>query len=208
MSNKMKNVVIVLLCVIIAAAVGLSAYTVYAGYTSDEPNPNMTLVTVPEQEDFEEHSEWTIPVTEPIDYGENIALEKDVKQNGQTDIYNCRNINDGNRFTYWEGKSDGYPNEITIDLGQVSEMNGARILLNPRAIWGARTQEVEIQVSDDNETFTTVIETTTLSFDPMADNSAYIPFDEVVTGQYIRFLFYSNTGAKGGQAAEIEVYAP
>lgn len=208
MSDKMKNTVIVLLCAVIAVSVGLTAYTVYAGRSSEEPNPNVTLVTTPDQEDFEEHPEWTIPVTEPIDYGQNIALEKDVKQSGQTDIYNCRNVNDGDRFTYWEGESNDYPNEVTIDMGEAARMNGARILLNPRAIWGARTQEVEVQVSDDGETFTTIAARTTLSFDPMADNSAYMPFDQVAQGRYIRFVFYANTGAKGGQAAEIEVYAP
>lgn len=61
-------------------------------------------------------------------------------------------------------------------------------------------------VSDDGENFTAVCEKATLSFDPMADNSAYMPFPETVTGQYILFRFYSNSGASAGQAAEIEVY--
>ena len=208
MSNKAKNIVIVLLCVIIAGALGLSAYTIYAAAGSDEPNPNVTLVTTPEQEAFEIHPEWTVPETEPVDYGENIALEKKVKQSGQTDIYNCKNLNDGDRYTYWEGESDDYPNEVTIDMEQSVDMSGARILLNPRQIWGARTQDVEVQVSEDGESFTTVYPRTVLSFDPNKDNSAYMEFEETVRGQYIRFVFYANTGAKGGQAAEIEVYAP
>lgn len=208
MSSKTKNLIIVLLCVVIVGSVGLSVYTVSARSNTDEPNPNVTLVTTPDQTDFEVHEEWTIPATEPIDYGENIALEKDVKQSGQTDIYNCRNVNDGDRFTYWEGESGDYPNDVTIDMGEATEMTGARILLNPRQIWSARTQDVEVQVSDDGENFTTVYEKTTLSFDPLKDNSAYMEFAETVTARYIRFLFYSNTGAKGGQAAEIEVYGP
>lgn len=208
MSDKRKNLILVLLCAIIVGAVGLTAYTVRSHSSSDEPNPNVTLVTTPEQTDFEVHPEWTIPETEPIDYGENIALEKTVKQSGQTDIYNCRNVNDGDRYTYWEGESDDYPNDITFDMGEAVEMTGARVLLNPRQIWSARTQDVEVQISSDGENFTTVYEKTTLTFDPLKDNSAYMPFDETVTAQYIRFLFYSNTGAKGGQAAEIEVYGP
>lgn len=208
MSNKMKNIIIVLLCIVIAAAVGLSAYTIWAEGQSDEPNPNVTLVTTPEQTDFEEHPEWTIPETEPIDYGENIALGKEVTQNGHTQIYHSRNVVDGDRFTYWEGMAGSYPNIVTIDLGEVAEMTGARVLLNPRQIWSARTQDVEIQVSEDGENFTTVIPQTTLSFDPMEDNSAYVEFTETVQGRYIRFLFYANTGATAGQAAEIEVYAP
>lgn len=208
MSNKMKNLIIVLLCLVIIGSVGLSAYTICVRSNADVPNPNVTLVTTPDQTDFEVHEEWTIPETEPIDYGENLALEKDVKQSGQTDIYNCRNVTDGDRYTYWEGESNDYPNDVTIDLGQVMELTGARVLLNPRQIWSARTQEVEVQVSGDGETFVTVYPKTTLSFDPLKDNSAYMEFDETAAGRYIRFLFYSNTGAKGGQAAEIEVYGP
>lgn len=208
MSSKNKNLVIALLCVIIAVAIGLTAYTVSARKNADEPNPNVTLVTTPEQKDFEEHPEWTIPETEPVDYGENIALGKETDENGHTQIYMSRNAVDGDRFTYWEGIQNEYPNEITIDLGESMTIGSTRILLNPKAIWGAREQEVEIQISDDNETFTTILAKTKLTFDPMTDNSVYILFDEVVQGQYIRFLFHSNTGAKAGQAAEIEVYAP
>lgn len=208
MSNKVKNGIIALLCGIIAGSIGLSAFTIYAGRTSNEPNPNVTLVTVPEQEAFEEHPDWTIPVTEPVDYGENIALGKEVMQNGHTQIYHSRNTVDGDRFTYWEGMAGSYPNQVTIDMGGIVEMSGARILLNPRAIWDARTQEVEIQISEDNENYTTIIPKTELAFDPMTDNSVYLPFDEVLQGQYIRFLFYSNSAASAGQAAEIEVYAP
>mgnify|MGYP002543438131 CR=1 FL=1 len=207
MSKNEKNWgILVILCVVIITAVSLTVRRVAASRHSDAPNPNVTLVTAPDQTDFEEHPEWTVPETEPIDYGENIALEKAVRQNGQTQIYNCRNVNDGDRFTYWEGAADAYPNEVTIDMGEPMEMTGARILLNPRQIWGARTQKVEVLISDDGENFTTVYEKTTLSFDPMADNSVYMPFPETVTGQYIQFRFYSNSGASAGQAAEIDVY--
>ena len=208
MSEKMKNWVILLLCLVIAVSLGLTAWIVRTKAEAEAPNPNVTLVTAPEQTDFEEHPEWTVPETEPIDYGENIALGKDITQNGHTQIYQCRNAVDGDRFTYWEGLAGAYPNIVTIDLGEAMEMTGARILLNPRQIWSARTQDVEIQVSGDGETFVTVLEKTTLSFDPMEDNSAYIPFAETISGRYIRFLFHANTGATGGQAAEIEVYAP
>ena len=208
MSNTAKNILIALLCIVILGAVGLSVYTIRAAGEADEPNPNVTLVTAPQQADFEEHPEWTVPETEPIDYGENIALGKEVKQDGQTQVYNCKYVTDGDRFTYWEGKADAYPNMVTIDLGEPSEMTSARILLNPRQIWGARTQDVEVQISDDNENFTTIFPKTTLSFDPMEDNFAFMDFGQVVEGQYIRFLFYANTGATAGQAAEIEVYAP
>lgn len=206
MNGKIRSWILGFLCLVIALSVGLTAYTLSARGKNRGPNPNVLLVTAPEQEDFQVHEEWTIPETEPIDYGENLALGKPVKQSGQTDIYNGKNATDGDRFTYWEGEADGYPNALTIDLEEEREITGIRILLNPRQIWSARKQEVELQVSDDSETFTTIYEKTTLSFDPLKDNSAYMEFAETVTARYIRFLFYSNTGAKGGQAAEIEVY--
>ena len=81
--------IIVILCVVIITAVSLTMRRIAASRHSDAPNPNVTLVTAPDQTGFEEHPEWTIPETEPIDYGENIALGKDVRQNGQTQIYNC-----------------------------------------------------------------------------------------------------------------------
>lgn len=206
MSGKRKNLVIAALCLIIAGTAAASVRNIARERNAEKPNPNVTLVTAPEQTDFQEHPEWTLPPVEEVDYGENIALGKEVTQNGHTQIYHCRNVNDGDRFTYWEGMADSYPNIVTIDLEDSSEITGTRILLNPNAIWSPRTQEVEIQVSEDGETFATAVEKTELSFDPMADNSVYIPLPETARARYIRFLFHSNTGADAGQAAEIEVY--
>lgn len=207
MGEKQKNILIVCLCLVICLCLGLTVWAL-GREEQEKPNPNVTLVTAPEQTGFEEHPEWTVPVTEPVDYGENLALGKEARQSGQTDIYNCRNVNDGDRFTYWEGESDDYPNDVTIDLEEVAQIGSARVLLNPSRIWGARTQEIEVLVSEDGENFVTAYPRTTLSFDPGMDNSVYLEFESPVRGQYVRFQFYANTGAKGGQAAEVEVYAP
>lgn len=171
-------------------------------------NPNVTVISAPEQEEFEVHPEWVRPEEEPIDYGENIALGRAVSENGHTQVYHCRNINDGETLTYWEGRADDYPNEITFDMEEKVTISGARILLNPRSNWGARTQDVEIQISEDGENFTTAYPESTLSFDPDSGNYAYMELEAPMEAQYIRFIFYANTGATGGQAAEIEIYAP
>lgn len=207
MGEKQKNIVIICLCLVIVLCLGLTVWALNRK-VPEEANPNVTLVTTPEQNGFEEHPEWTIPVTEPIDYGENLALGKEARQSGQTDIYNCRNVNDGDRFTYWEGESDDYPNDVTIDLEEVTELGSVRVLLNPSRIWGARTQDIEVLISEDGENFVTAYPKTTLSFDPNTDNSVYLEFASPVQGRFVRFQFYANTGAKGGQAAEVEVYAP
>ncbi len=208
MSNKWRLTLAIFLCLVILFSLGLTAWAIQTRSQQMALNPNVTLVTAPEQTDFEEHPDWTIPVTEPIDYGENLALGKKVKQSGQTDIYNGRNVTDGDRYTYWEGETNDYPNDVTIDLEQMTQIGSVRILLNPSRIWSARSQEVEAQVSEDGENYVTAYPKTMLSFDPGEDNSAYLVFHQAVQGRYIRILFHSNTGAKGGQAAEIEVYAP
>ena len=210
MKNKenSKNVILAVLAVIIAGALGTGIWAVKTREPEEKVNTNVTLVSAPEQTEFEVHPEWVLPEPEVVDYGENIALGRTVSENGHTQVYHCRNINDGETLTYWEGRADDYPNEITFDMEESVTISGARILLNPRSNWGARTQEVEIQISGDNENFTTVYPKSTLSFDPNTGNYAYMEFDTPVEAWYIRFVFYANTGAAGGQAAEIEIYAP
>lgn len=210
MSSKAKNIVIVILCLVIAGALSLSAYNIAnARPASGGVNPNAVVVAAPDQDGFEEHPDWIIEEPEVIDYGENLALGKEIKQNGQTQVYHCKNAVDGNRYTYWEGKADSYPSEITVNLGEVMELGGAQVLLSPNQIWGARTQEVEVSVSDDGEAFTTAAAKTTLSFDPLENgNAVYMPFAAGTRGQYVRFSFYSNSGATAGQAAEVEIYGP
>ena len=209
MSGKAKNITIAILCAVIAGALGLSAYTLVNGRRSaGGPNPNVTLVAAPEQTDFEAHPDWALPEVEEVDYGENLAEGKTARQNGQAQVYNCRNALDGNRYTYWEGAPDSYPSVITIDLEEVMDLGGAQLLLSPNQIWSARTQEVEVLVSGDGEEFTSVVPRTAYTFDPLENNCAYIPLAAGTRGQYVQFSFYSNTEAKAGQVAEIEIYGP
>lgn len=206
MKKSTRTVLTVLLTAVILASAAATVYLLREKNSREVINPNVTLVTAPEQEDFEVHPEWTLPEPEVIDYGENLALGKKVTQNGSTQIYQCRNAVDGDRFTYWEGLQDSYPSIITVDLEQAQKISGFGILLNPRQIWSARTQEVEIQISGDGEEFSTLIPAQTVEFDPMTDNRCYLPLDESVQARYLRFVFTANSGADAGQAAEIEVY--
>ena len=210
MKNKEKSKIVIL--VALAAVIVVTLVVGILGVLTRKPietiQTDVTVVSAPEQDDFEVHPEWALPEEEPVDYGENIALGRTVTENGHTQVYHCRNINDGETLSYWEGRADDYPNEITFAMEESVTISGARILLNPRSNWGARTQDVEIQISDDNENFTTVYPKTTLSFDPNSGNYAYMEFDTPVETCYIRFVFYANTGATAGQAAEIELYAP
>lgn len=204
MKRAVRNGLAVCLIAVIAAT---SAVTVSAvRQKNGAVNPNVTLVTSPPQAEFEVHPEWTLPEPEEIDYGENLALGKPITQNGSTQIYQCRNAVDGDRYTYWEGAQEDYPNIITVDLEEAKSISGFGILLNPRQIWSARTQEVEIQISDDGDRFTTLLPKQTVEFDPLTDNRCYLPLEGQASTRFVRFVFTANSGAKAGQAAEVEIY--
>ena len=206
MKKTTRTVLIFALAAVTILCLASAVWITHQKNARELPNPNVTLVAAPEQTEFEELSDWTLPEPEEIDYGENLALNKPITQNGNTQIYQCRNAVDGDRFTYWEGVQDEYPNIITVDLEQPESISGFGILLNPRQIWSARTQEVEIQISDDGESFAVLLPAQTVSFDPLADNRCYLPLEAPVTAQYVRFVFTANSGARAGQAAEVEIY--
>lgn len=204
--TSVRNALLIFFAAVILGSFAVTARTIQKKRAARTANPNVTWVTAPDQTDFEVHPDWTLPEPEAIDYGENLALGKPVTQNGSTQIYQCRNAVDGDRFTYWEGAQEDYPNIITVDLEEARTVSGIGILLNPRQIWSARTQDVEIQGSLDGETFETLLPCRTVEFDPLTDNRCYLPLEESVQTRYVRFVFTANTGAKAGQAAEVEIY--
>lgn len=206
MKASARRGLVLLFAAVILGSSAVTVGTIQKKRTVRTANPNVTLVTVPDQTDFEVHPDWTLPEPEEIDYGENLALGKPITQNGNAQIYQCRNAVDGDRFTYWEGSPDNYPNIITVDLKENETVSGFGILLNPRQIWSARTQDVEIQGSLDGETFETILACQTVEFDPLKDNRCYLPLEENTEIRYVRFVFTANTGAKAGQAAEVEIY--
>lgn len=127
------------------------------------------------------------------------------------ELYSCDNVDiSGIKIISARPNGDGISvqscRNVTVDLEEPQKISGFGILLNPRQIWNARTQDVEVQTSDDGEEFTTLLPTQTVEFDPMTDNRCYLPLDESVQARYLRFVFTANSGADAGQAAEIEVY--
>lgn len=127
------------------------------------------------------------------------------------ELYSCDDVDiSGIKIISARPNGDGISvqscRNVTVDLEVPQKISGFGILLNPRQIWNARTQDVEVQTSDDGEEFTTLLPTQTMEFDPMTDNRCYLPLDESVQARYLRFVFTANSGADAGQAAEIEVY--
>ena len=169
---------------------------------------NVTIVEAREQTEAEEHPAFIVEEYKLVlPEGENAALGKSITASGFTQVYNAPKAVDGScdGASYWEG-SGGYPNTLTLDLGAPTPIHAIRLALNPLAIWGKRTQTIQVMISDDGENFTELLATKQYTFDPAFGNEVQLPFDEITT-QFVQLVITENSGAGGGQIAEFEVYS-
>lgn len=196
----------VLMTVISALVLGLCAAAVLV-FWPQPPIGAVTVISAPPQNEAVTPEWAVIEVFVPEDLGENLALGKEAESNGHIGPYADRNAVDGDALTYWEGSQNAYPNELTIDLGEVKAVSKLRIVLNPDPIWAARTQEIEVLGSADGETFTVLCESAGRAFDPESGgNQTIIDLGGSHEVQYVRLKFSSNTEANAGQAAEVQIY--
>ncbi len=128
-----------------------------------------------------------------------------MSENGNNQSYVAANANDGNTATYWEGVANSWPSILTMDLGSVTTANEV-ILLLPSG-WGTRTQTFSILTSTDGTNYTTTVASNTYTFNPSSNNSVEVDFTST-SARYIRLNFTTNSGAVGGQVAEMQVYSP
>ncbi|WP_139903016.1 CARDB domain-containing protein [Clostridium thermarum] len=133
----------------------------------------------------------------------NLALGKPITASSVQQTYVATNANDGNVNTYWEGAPGTYPNTLTVDLGSVQSVY--KLVLKLNTSWGSRTQTLSVLSSTDNTNYTTRVASATYTFNPSSGNTVTITFTET-NARYIRLNFTANSGATGGQAAELEVY--
>jgi hypothetical protein len=112
---------------------------------------------------------------------------------------------DGDISSYWEGAANSYPDVLTVDLVDSQRLGTAVVRLNPKQIWGARTQRVEVLASEDGQEFKTLVPEAEYGFDPVANaNEAVIRLG--AKARYLRLVITANSGATAGQVAELEVY--
>lgn len=142
------------------------------------------------------------PVEPPT--GTDLAAGKAIEASSSVFGFVASNANDGNVATYWE--SNGFPSTLTVKLGSNADVSSVVVKLNPDSAWGARTQSIEVLGREQSATtFTSAVARTDYQFDPSANqNTVTIP----VTGRYadLRLQVFSNTGAPGGQVAELQVF--
>jgi len=135
----------------------------------------------------------------------NLALGKSISSNGHIYDFTAQSAVDGDVMSYFEGAANAYPNVVTLDLGESSEVHSMKVRLNPKRIWQARTQTFEVSASDDGTNFTVIVPSKAYDFDP-EDNQNTV--DVVWQGKtrYLRLTFTANTEATAGQIAEWEVW--
>ncbi|MDX6241286.1 MAG: hypothetical protein QOG10_6110, partial [Kribbellaceae bacterium] len=135
--------------------------------------------------------------------GSNLANGKPIEASSSVFNFVAANANDNNLSSYWE--SNGYPSTLTVKLGANADVTSVVVKLNPDQAWGARTQSIEVLGRDQGATaFTSLVARSNYSFNPSTNqNSVEIP----VTGRVadVRLQVFSNTGAPGGQVAELQV---
>ena len=130
------------------------------------------------------------------------------------DVYNVEKAVDGDPTgtSYYESKT--LPAHVVIDLGDIYQITTVVLCLPPSLNWAARTQNIEVLVSDSNvaynastTSFTSVVGATDYLFDPVQGNRVMIEFSSV-NCRYFKLVINSNDvkAGYGAQLSEISVY--
>ncbi|MFD3913355.1 discoidin domain-containing protein [Streptomyces sp. NPDC058603] len=135
----------------------------------------------------------------------NLALGRTLTASSFTEVYGPGNANDGNKASYWESRNNAFPQWIQADLGSSVRVN--QVVLRLPDGWGARSQTLKIQGSENNSAFTDLTASKAYTFNAAGGQAVTIPFDAVTT-RYVRVLITANTGQPGGQLSELEIYGP
>ncbi|MGC4940815.1 CARDB domain-containing protein [Kribbella sp. DT2] len=134
--------------------------------------------------------------------GTNLATGKPIEASSTIHTFVAANANDNNLATYWE--SNGLPATLTVKLGSNADVSSVVVKLNPDQSWGARTQNFEVLGREQNATaFTTLSGRANYTFNPSSQSTVEIPVSGRIAD--LRLQFFSNTGAPGGQVAELQV---
>ncbi|BBH67978.1 hypothetical protein ACTI_46630 [Actinoplanes sp. OR16] len=139
----------------------------------------------------------------PVDLGENLAQGKAIEASSTVHSFAATNANDSSLTSYWE--SNGFPSTLTVKLGADANVTGVVVRLNPDPVWGPRTQEFRVLGKAASASGFSEIKTRQgYAFSPAANqNSVTIPI--TTRAAEVRLEFFSNTGAPGGQVADLQV---
>lgn len=221
----MKKIITLILAIVLVVGVALSACIVFGiipvGSSDKAPlksdtvradDEKVSIVTAPEQESvvtpaaFTEDPNTTVP---EMPEGDNLAKGCKAISNCYADVYYAKFITDGitKGGSYWEGNfQEQAVNSIYVDLGEKKSFNTVCLKLNENRIWSKRKQTFTIQGGNDGVNWTDIVAEAEYKFDPSTGNFVVVDFDSVEY-QYVQLLFTANTGAGGGQIAELEIFS-
>jgi hypothetical protein len=136
--------------------------------------------------------------------GANLAPGKPIEASSTVHTFVATNANDDNTGTYWE--SAGHPSTLTVKLGANADVTSVVVKLNPDPVWGPRTQSFEVLGREQNASgFTSLVARKDYAFSPSTNqNSVTVPVTARTAD--VRLQFFANTGAPGGQVAELQVF--
>ncbi|CAG6394323.1 discoidin domain-containing protein [Streptomyces cocklensis] len=139
--------------------------------------------------------------TTPPTGGTNQAVGKPITATSTVQTFVAANANDDDVTTYWEGSGTS---SLTVSLGANVDTGSVVVKLNPSSAWGPRTQTIEVQGREQSASgFTQLVAPKSYAFDPASGNTVTIPVTARVAD--VRLVFSNNSGAGGGQAAELQV---
>ncbi|GAA4622878.1 CARDB domain-containing protein [Actinoallomurus vinaceus] len=136
--------------------------------------------------------------------GTNLASGKPITASSHIYDFVETNANDDNVGTYWEAAANSYPDTLTVNLRVKADISSVVVKLNPDAAWSRRTQTIEVLARPKHSgDFTSVVAAKTYTFDPASGNTVTIPV--TTTAAEVQLKFTANSGATGGQVAELQV---
>ena len=206
----MKKKGIIIIAILAVVLIAMQIFVNVGNSSAKMTKKNLTVVKTPDQEEAMENDQFKVKeYKSPTIEGKNVALNAIASDNGYTDVYPASQAVDGRResSSYWEGPSDKDESIITVNMKKAYNIHTIRIGLNPDPIWGPRTQTLSISVSEDGKKYTELVPSKDYEFDPNTGNEIVISDFKETKAQYVKVSITKNTGAKGGQIAELEVYS-
>lgn len=205
----MKKIMIAVVMCLAIIFVGMRGIITFGSADVNMKKDNLTQVTAPDQKEAQANEAFTVEeYVPPVIEGTNVALEGKATANAFNDVYEAKFANDGNRkgSSYWEGSTTEKENSLTIELKDSHKVNTVVVALSPVAIWSKRTQTMSVSVSEDGKNFTDIAPSADCVFDPKTGNQVVIDAKNV-SAKFVKVSITKNTGAAGGQIAELEVYS-
>lgn len=149
-----------------------------------------------------------ISLHQPVIVSSELAMNKPLTTSS-TSYGKTENINDGSISTFWNGGASGLPTSVVVDLERPYTLAQVVLMLPSASNWADRNQEIEILISDDNESFSSVVVKTKYLFSFSKNkNKVTIDLPDGVVGRYLCVKGYSNdNGTQDGmQLSELQVY--